>query len=399
MSAPSSRRTVHPFPARMAPELAIRELHRQHCSLRVLDPMAGSGTVLREAIRNGHQAVGLDCDPLAVLMARVWTTPIDDDLIERAAADVMNIASGLGTVHLPWIDDDAETTHLIRYWFARRQRTALRRLAYALAVATYRRRRPYRNAVDVLKLALSRIIVTKDAGASLGRDVSHSRPHRVQDSSDYDVLVGFQKSVAYIRRVLQDDPPAFGASVEFGDARHLPLEDDSIDLVLTSPPYLNAIDYIRGHKLALVWLGYNVTELRNIRAEAIGAERAPNADLEDAVDEIRRAIIDDDTITARHGKMVSRYAADVDALMSEVYRVLRPGGRAVLVVGNSCLRGKFIRNSEGVKAAGRRAGLELDREDTRHLPERRRYLPLAKTEDPSLGKRMRTETVLTFRAT
>jgi len=44
--------------------------------------------------------------------------------------------------------------------------------------------------------------------------------------------------------------------------------------VLTSPPYLNAIDYLRGHRLALVWLGHELGPLKEIRANSVGAERA-----------------------------------------------------------------------------------------------------------------------------
>jgi hypothetical protein len=94
--------------------------------------------------------------------------------------------------------------------------------------------------------------------------------------------------------------------------------------------------------------------------------------------------------------MVERYAVDLLRLMAEIRRTLRSGGRAVLVVGNSCLRGAFIRNSAGVVMAGSHAGLRLEREVVRTLPESKRYLPLKKTANQALGKRMRTESVLTF---
>lgn len=64
-------RTIHPFPARMAPELALSALASLKKGSIVLDPMAGSGTVLRQALALGHRAIGFDMDPLAVLMSRV----------------------------------------------------------------------------------------------------------------------------------------------------------------------------------------------------------------------------------------------------------------------------------------------------------------------------------------
>jgi tRNA G10 N-methylase Trm11 len=68
------RDPVHPFPARMAPGIALDILAAESEPIRVLDPMMGSGTVLAVARARGHAAIGIDIDPLDVLLARVWTT-------------------------------------------------------------------------------------------------------------------------------------------------------------------------------------------------------------------------------------------------------------------------------------------------------------------------------------
>ena len=64
------RHPVHPFPARMAPGIALDVLKQRRGRIRVLDPMMGSGTVLVMAQSRGHVAVGIDIDPLAVLIAK-----------------------------------------------------------------------------------------------------------------------------------------------------------------------------------------------------------------------------------------------------------------------------------------------------------------------------------------
>ena len=61
---------------------------------------------------------------------------------------------------------------------------------------------------------------------------------------------------------VQEEKTGPAAQVYKGDARHLDLRDRSVDLVITSPPYLNAIDYLRCSKFSLVWMGYSVGELR-----------------------------------------------------------------------------------------------------------------------------------------
>ena len=385
----------------MASELALSELQSVPAGGIVLDPMAGSGTVIRHASDLGYRAFGFDMDPLAVLMSRVWTTPADDTAIQKLASRVLREARSLSDdeVRLPNIDDDAETKAFVEFWFAPQQRSDLRRLAYVLAGLS-RRGVPTRNriAADVLRLAMTRLIVTKDRGASLARDVSHSRPHKVAETTSFDVMSEFDRSVAQLRKILQAYPPRGNVEVKLGDARSLRnVSNGSIDLVLTSPPYLNAIDYMRGHRLALVWLGYRFSELRQIRSTSIGAERAPDIKgTKDLFMEICDSMTTMSTLSSRHANMVHRYAEDTYRLMSEVARVLKQDGRAVFVVGNSCLKGTFIRNSDGVKKAALMVGLRVNDEFERELPAQHRYLPMPANKENPLGNRMRTETILTF---
>ena len=62
---------IHPFPARMAPELVDEKIAELPEGSHILDPMCGSGTTLRRSIDAGHSATGWDIDPLAVKMSRV----------------------------------------------------------------------------------------------------------------------------------------------------------------------------------------------------------------------------------------------------------------------------------------------------------------------------------------
>ncbi|MEZ2416370.1 hypothetical protein [Luteibacter sp. RCC_6_2] len=394
-------RTVHPFPARMAPELALDSLASLPPGSTVLDPMTGSGTVLRQALALGHAAVGFDMDPLAVLMSRVWTTPVDEAAVINEYRTVMAEAArvDLRTDRPAWHDEETRT--FIDYWFARDQRLALSRLAVVLA-----RRRAARlgairrRAVDVLQIALSRIIITKEQCASLARDTSHSRPHRVSLESGYDVNAGFQRSVEQVIKRLKDQPRDGGtnapaAAVQLGDARQIALADGSVDYILTSPPYLNAIDYMRGHRMSLVWLGHRLADLRAIRSNTVGAERGGEA-ANSMVESVAQSMCDIEVLTPNHQRMVRRYAHDLIQMMQQAARVLRVDGRATYVLGNSCLKDTFIRNSDGVRCAGIHAGLSLVSETERDLPAASRYLPVTATG--TLSKRMRTETILTFEA-
>lgn len=382
----------------MAPELAIAGLKGLNRLGLVLDPMTGSGTVVRQAAAFGHRAIGFDLDPLSVLMSKVWTTPVNDTMIERLATEVLHNAKGLRSVSLSWIDNDEETKTFIKYWFGKRQRSELRRLAYALSQLDRLRSADKRAAANVLRLALSRIIITKNQGASLARDVSHSRPHKVAEDSTFEVIPAFERSVRHIRRLLAEEPPVGSVDVMIGDARSIKrIGNSEIDAVLTSPPYLNAIDYMRGHRLSLVWLGFRLSDLRRIRSNSIGAERGPDlARSANLFEAIQNAMGSTEELPSRHASMVARYSEDIYRFMSEVARVLKPEGKAIIVVGNSCLKGVFIRNSDGVVRAASMVGLRLLHQVERDLPVQSRYLPIPKQMDEPLGKRMRTENILTF---
>ncbi|KQZ61976.1 hypothetical protein ASD67_17680 [Sphingopyxis sp. Root1497] len=391
-------RSIHPFPARMAPELALEKLIELDDASLVLDPMAGSGTVLRQATALGHQAVGFDMDPLAVLMTSVWTTAVDDRLVDDVAERVRKRIAEVDAadIALKWMDEDPETNAFVDFWFAEPQKSDLRQIAFVLDEFQHSVSDPQeRVAVDLLRIALSRLIITKDKGASLARDVSHSRPHRVGVSNDFDVHPMFARSIRAVRKRLKDAPPSSGATIELGDARKLDgLADASVDAVLTSPPYLNAIDYMRGHRLSLVWLGHKLGDLRTIRSTSIGAERAPDRiDEAEVFDAMRAAMGRIDELPRKYGSMIHRYIQDIWHMVSEIARVLKNGASATFVMGNSCLRDVFIRNSEAVATAATFAGLTRISETERPLPVHSRYLPM--TSAP-LGKRMRTETILTF---
>lgn len=387
---------VHPFPARMAADIALRRMKRLKKGGVVCDPMAGSGIVLRAAASCKLRGIGFDLDPLAVLMARVWTRPLSIAKFRARATWLLKDAAQLRKdIALPWIDDDEETSQFVDYWFGRQQQRPLRRISYLL--------RPLRGAVaDALRLALSRTIITKDpgAGASLAADVSHSRPHRVLDESDFDVTEGFLRSVERIAQCLEAQPPEGNTNISLGDARCLSkVAEESVDAIITSPPYLNAIDYLRGHRLALVWLGYQLTQLRRIRADSIGAERGADdgTKKEKLLDELITGAVAVERLPPREHNMLARYALDMGAVMEEAHRVLRPGGTATFVIGDCNLRGVYVENSRILKNAAYRAGFQFQSQVSRQIKSARRYLPPPRqSRTGQLDKRLRLETILTF---
>ncbi len=396
------RHTIHPFPARMAPSIALEALGDADGPLRVLDPMAGSGTVLAVARASGHSALGVDSDPLAVLLSRVWTTAVDHESVLSKTREVLERAKKVFNSLLlrdayPLNADD-ETRGFVRFWFDDYVRRQLVSLAVAIGRVHDSKTR------DVLWCGFSRLIISKKIGVSRAMDLSHSRPHRVYD---YGPIKPFNAFEAATKRVVENCPRRYAKGigppslVRYGDARKLPFKTDSIDLVITSPPYLNAIDYLRCSKFTLVWMGFQVSDLRSIRSENIGTESAglssvANADIANVV----TAMCDTSGLSGRDERLLKRYVGDMKLTIDEVGRVLRPNARAVYVIGDSTLRGTFVKNSDAVMRLAKMAGLKMVSRSTRELPPNRRYLPppCSNNAGDNLQARMRTEVVLSFKA-
>jgi hypothetical protein len=392
-------RPVHPFPARMAARIALDELRGKRGSLRVLDPMAGSGTTLAVARKLGHSSVGFDSDPLAVLIARAWCADVDEHLLSRTAAFVHQKAesrwrrTGLLDAYPEGADD--ETCSFVRYWFDGINRKQLSALANAISGV--------RNASirDLLWCAFSRLIIAKQAGTSLALDLTHSRPHRAFAIAPIRAIDSFPSAVRFVingapfKSESGEHPKA---DIRIGDARQLPLPAHSVDVVITSPPYLNAIDYMRAHKFSLVWMGYRISELRGLRAAGIGTEVSAGGNPDDgAIAGVLESMGAVHRLSGRYPRMLARYVADMGTVLHEIVRVLSPGGRAILVVGDSTIRGVYVRNSRAVACLADQHGLALESMHRRPIPDNRRYLP---PPSSPLGKglqhRMRTEVVLSF---
>jgi 23S rRNA G2445 N2-methylase RlmL len=99
--------------------------------LRVLDPMAGSGTSLIVARGAGHVASGFDLDPLAVHIAKVGTSDAQVAQVQEAAQNALSAAKRMTIAGRQAYPDaaDEETREYVRYWFdleARKQLAALR---------------------------------------------------------------------------------------------------------------------------------------------------------------------------------------------------------------------------------------------------------------------------------
>jgi len=185
----------------------------------VLDPFVGSGTTALEAQLLGINCVGFDASPLCVLQSGVKTASheVVDKIRERCEA-LRRVNRANMSLEDATSAISADTDQRVADFF---------RLAQLVALSDSVRRR-------------------KDVAAALASKTELM----VQSVTDYD-------------QIRKDLSLTLGrATIERGDARTLPVRDNSIDGIVTSPPYAIALDYIKNDAHALQALGLNTSEIR-----------------------------------------------------------------------------------------------------------------------------------------
>jgi SAM-dependent methyltransferase len=373
---------VHPYPARMASTLAAAQLRRFEPGSSVLDPMMGSGTFIVEAASRGFPVAGFDIDPLAVTIANTAVGKWDSSELLDAASRVLERARDLS----PIAPVDDETAKFIAYWFDDRAAQQLGSLAASIA-------HELPDTADPLWCALSRLIITKDVGVSRARDVSHGRPHRIREEASYLPFERYLRSMNEIVRRRPAKPRQTEVTLRRADARSMELASGTMDHIVTSPPYLTAIDYMRAHRMSLVWMGYSIAYLRELRGVSIGSERSGNGDITAVLPYSLQL-----RLTPRARAVISRYSADMTAVLEEALRVLRTGGTLTLVLGTATVDGVRIPIPSLVDRLATNVGFTRIRRHQRRLPATRRYLPPPEHPGSALSKRLKYEVVAGYRA-
>ena len=289
----------HTYPARMHPHIARRLLEAIPPGATLLDPFCGSGTVLVEGILRGARTVGVDASPLAILIAAAKTARPRRDLVARARAIARDVlAEGKAARRSGWEAPPRRAVKAaLRGWFDPHVRAELEAIAAAVGDD------------ELLRSILSSILIKVSRRASDTRGEKIER--RVGRGMAARLFAQRAEELAKAQGTLwREAPPRTPLpELHLGDARRLPLADRSVNMVVTSPPYGGTYDYLDHHQLRLSFLDID---------EASFAEREIGA---------RRSFVG---AGAR-----ATYARDLAAALAEIARVLVPGGRAYLLIGDS----------------------------------------------------------------
>lgn len=323
---------LHRFPAKFIPQIprwAIDQFAQD--GGRVHDPFMGSGTTLVEGLLRKGQTIGADIDPLAKLIARAKTdVPSSARLLELGEE-----------IHNRW---DGRVDHLITpmpdienfsHWFSKDAWGKLQSL-----LATIKGLSASEGEKRFLLAIFSSIIrwVSNADDQTQKTYVSGTNKKTPPDVMET-LWKNFHKAQRGLRQLHAVKHPEAEIVVQEGvNACSLGLEPNSIDLIVTSPPYLDSVDYMYNLMLEYFWLGPLVgvpdrKSFNELRRKGIGAKK-PLEVIRD-IPAALGGLVDIDEIPARRKQATIAYLNDMAAHFVEAARCLKDEARYVLVIGNS----------------------------------------------------------------
>lgn len=353
--------SYHRYPAKFIPQI-VDKLIQEHTSKGdlVLDPFGGCGTTLVESKLNGRNSIGFDINPIAKLITQTKITPIHPDILAKSHEQFL-VAYSNSKIH--------RINHhpRIKYWFEEQTIGELDRIYSAInSISDSASKRFYQCAfshnlknssrwlMKSIKPTIDRSKVIVDPFVSINR-------HLVQMT---------KKNVQFYESLKESGNLGTSSKVyQLDSTKKWPVKNGSIDLIITSPPYVTSYEYADLHQLSLLWFGSDPKQFKRwhnkfsgefveFRREFIGTSSKPK----------KYGNVDSDLATSIVGELVmlnkplaedvANYFIDMKKVFNRMYDGLRPGGIASVIIGNTTLKGVKIRNAEVAAQQMLAAGFE-----------------------------------------
>jgi len=396
---PDHRTTkFHRYTACYLPELAAR-LIRRHSrpGETVIDSFLGGGTTAIQAVANSRRALGIDVHPAAVEIARARLAPVFPNALDTAIRRIKRCLSRQVTrVDLP-SDENWDW----QSWFPEESHARLSQLR--------------RLILETPRADVRRLFLVATAGALKLTSFWYSHATKLQfdpNKKPQDVVEAMLPHLENARKINHDLWEHVGgragirerrdsATLEVGNCCALPFDAESADLAVTSPPYFIAYDYAKLLRLSSWWILGNVPEgAGHLEASGRGSEPADN--FPDSLGEqFRRLYLKarrkQDTTgpgsSPSHVRTLVRslfpFFDGIRQAVLELFRVLRPGGKLCLVLGNTRQCGLQVKTAEittelALMHGFRKVGLHVRRQHSATQPQSRGILgQFTSSESPS----------------
>ena len=325
----------HSYPARFIPQIPLSfiKLFTKEGDI-VLDPMCGCGTTSVEAFLNNRRSIGNDFNPLATLISKVKATLIPESDFTHLEKKFMRTKRYLDLDYRR-IEERANNlpNRTISKIF---NKAVIGKLEAIREMILELKDEGYDDLYDFGRVALSATIWSVvENGNGLG--IENTFIKKVQ---------AMKKEILEMGKIISNPPRV---EIIKGDARKLDVKSNSVDLIVTSPPYVNALDYYRVHMYNMLWLGMDFDLFRK---HEIGGHSH---------------------FIMNRFRLLSEYLGDMLRAMMEMNRVLKKDKICAIVVGNSSLEYELIESHKYFSSFADDVGFEYVKTYFRNIDTTRKY--------------------------
>lgn len=371
---------IHPYPAKLLASIPYYILRTERFCPNggvVLDPFCGAGTVLLEAILCGKNALGADANPIARLISEAKTQYVPANDLKIELDRILRKIEKNSNYTIPDFPNKD-------FWFSQHVQEQLSHLLHIIQKLKDKKHKVFfmvcfSNIIKKVSYADPRIYVPVRMNPERFTDkpdLYQKLRIKLDSLRNIDVYEKFrQVSSENIQRMellreLADS--SCTSRVISKDARNLTnrigskelLEDESVDLILTSPPYAGAQKYIRSSRLSLNWFGMgNPDSIRNLEKSNIGREDLAQKDRiisEIGIGEVDKLIAKIALKDTTRACIVSTYLNEMSVALKEAVRVLKKGGYMVLVVGPNKVSGYDFDTPKYLRLIAERYGMHTE---------------------------------------
>lgn len=310
----------------------------------LLDPFVGTGTSLAAANRAGVSAIGVELDPFSAIIAKARVAKSYDPSRLKKAAKNASRFRGVITK----LDDDMHDEGTVL--FAQGVASEIEKsMDTPFDKAWKKILRDTRSKFDTELLLLAALLI---AASRSGKVVKGSNPVWLRRPIEGEATAGgaiselFESALSILKDMANENANEFGragSKILYGDARAIGIRDSSVDFLLTSPPYLNRLDYIVSHLPAVNLLAHLIKlDTRQLRERMVGTtlihdksddKRRLGKRCKDVLNEIRNHT--SKASASYYYWNYLNYFRSMRQLFEEAQRVLKQGGTGALVVQNS----------------------------------------------------------------